>query len=67
MTSGQVVKEYQGKRGFYHHKGLSFRIIINDVRVVFSRVDVQITPESGKGLEWVSTESISVDNERGIK
>ena len=38
---------------------LAFRVVVVDVRQVYGRVDVLVTPTQGAGQQWVSIENIS--------
>ncbi len=47
-----------GKRGLYRIHGMSFPVVIQDVRQVFNRVDFQIHPIGGTGESWVDASMV---------
>ena len=39
--------------------GLMMRVIVLDAKVVYGRIDVQITPVAGAGKKWVRVDSLT--------
>ena len=42
-----------GQTGYYHHDGLKFPVVFLDLRRVWGRYDVKISPLDGEGSKWV--------------
>lgn len=47
----------------YEVKGMIFDVTITDARTRFGSVDVEITPTSGKGTQWVSRDSVKITSD----
>jgi hypothetical protein len=41
--------------------GLTFRVLIRDARQAFGRLDYQIEPVGGSGLQWVKADRVRPD------
>lgn len=50
-----------GRRGLYGVKGMTVRVIVNDVREVFGRLDLNIAPEAGDGTAWVAADQVNLE------
>ena len=48
-----------GKAATYHVDALRVFVKIIDVRQSYGRIDYCITPESGDGIKWVNSTSVS--------
>ena len=49
-----------GQTGYYHHDGLKYPVVFLDLRKVWGRVDVRISPLDGEGDKWVEIVKVSV-------
>jgi hypothetical protein len=45
-------------RALYRIHGLQIEVKIKDMRKIYSRVDYLVEPISGKGMSWVSSDSV---------
>ena len=54
-----------GKRGTMHDdRGVQWDVYIKDVRRSYGRVDYLISPASGEGQTWVSSDRVEVEQSR---
>jgi hypothetical protein len=49
-----------GRKGYLQVHGLEIKVVILDVRQVFSRVDYLVEPEAGLGSSWVAANTIRI-------
>jgi hypothetical protein len=62
--SGEMLKGIMtviGKSGLMQSDKMQFNVIIRDVKQAFGRVDYLVTPVSGDGETWVSSERVAVN------
>lgn len=45
---------------------LQVLVTIQDVRTVWNRIDVRVTPVTGSGSGWVALESVQLNGDGGI-
>lgn len=61
MTGKPQYDRIAGSRGLYHVSGtLQVAIMVVDVRRAYGRVEVQIAPDKGQGLTWVSLDNTAL-------
>ena len=53
MVTVKQVASLIGQNGEYTIDGLTIPVNITDVRVVYGRLQVQLTPKEGTGKKWV--------------
>ena len=59
MTTAQMAQYLDKTADYALPNGLTFLVIIIDVRMAWGRVQFQITPSAGQGPAWVSEDSIA--------
>jgi hypothetical protein len=53
-----------GAYGWYRINGLAFEVVITNARKVFNRTDYLVRPVHGKGIVWVSADTVDVQQDR---
>lgn len=56
------LKDLIGKEGNIEVSGLTFRVIVRDVRRVYGRLQYKITPHTGRGEAWKDDKSVKLNN-----
>jgi len=64
VTIGHILQNLKSIYAYWMYKEMIIPIKIMDIRQVFKRIDVLITPEGGLGKRWVSSEKVKVKNEK---
>jgi hypothetical protein len=65
-VTSEELKAYQDRRGYLRVQGMTVEVTINYARISYGAVQLEITPVSGSGSQWVDRGSvmlISVEEE----
>ena len=66
MNNGSVlsITQYlQNNLGTYKHDGMEWHVRLLDARMVYGRIDILISPVTGRGQKWVEKSTIVVNKE----
>ncbi len=54
-----LTEAIRGETVYYNYNGMKFPVIIDDIRKVWGRIDVKITPIGGVGCVWVEASKVT--------
>lgn len=60
MATVELAK-YIGRKGWLRIEGFNMAVEVKDVRHVWGRIDVLVSPVAGSGDNWVSLERVTLE------